>query len=71
MMRSIGYWFCKFKEPCQFKEIKKPKNPRSKGIYYIVCVNSEGCNQKTIYPQRIRIPVPSDIPIQIKKLKGR
>jgi len=58
-MRILAAVFCKFKEPCQFKEIIKAKHSRQKGIYYVVCKNPEGCNQKTLYPVRLHVPVNS------------
>jgi len=49
--------YCKFKDPCMFKEIIRSKHQRRKGIYYVICRNPEGCNQKTFYPIKIYIPV--------------
>jgi len=47
------YAYCKMKTPCEagFKVIKKAKS--KKGLYYVICHNPSGCNQKTFYPQKI------------------
>ena len=52
-MRSKFNVFCKYKGSCVFKKIQKSKK---RGLYYVICTNPEGCNQKTFDPVTIEIP---------------
>lgn len=74
MPRSVGIWFCRFKGSCACKQIRKPKNVRSKGVYYVVCRSEEGCTMKTIEPQKIHLPPQFVSPLKdwdyrVKKLR--
>jgi hypothetical protein len=42
--------FCKLNGPCVCKYIKKAKLAR---LYWVLCTNDEGCNQKTFKPKTI------------------
>lgn len=67
-MRSKFHVFCKHKGSCRFKKIQKARWSRRRGLYYVVCTNPEGCNQKTFDPVTIRIPLKFQIvPLQFRR----
>jgi hypothetical protein len=51
MVQRENYWFCTRTLPCPHKLIKASK--RFRGIYYVVCVNPYGCEQKSLYCVKI------------------
>jgi hypothetical protein len=41
------------KTECQGKHKLLKRGTKKKELLYVLCLNPEGCNQKTFYPQKI------------------
>jgi hypothetical protein len=57
--------YCKYKFPCSFKQIIKSRYKKAR--YYVICNNTEGCNQKTLFPICIELTDKIIYPLQLSR----
>jgi hypothetical protein len=52
---NVEFAFCKYQDICSSGAKLIQRSKANPGLYYILCLSPDGCNQKTIEPQEVKL----------------